>query len=105
MPATLVAYVVEAVASVVCQNCAGTLRVVDPDGTLCGVLGAAVPCSCTGVGRVGPCACSVPEWGANDGFTGWVPVPPAEWMTDDDPVFRPCSVHAPQLAVSVGVAA
>jgi hypothetical protein len=93
----------------VCGDCAGTLRVIDADGTLTGLTGAVVPCRCTDAGNGARCACWVYEWPENDGFTGWIPwappLFPEDEYDDEEPSFTPCPVHAPRRAALVASSA
>ncbi|ARX85129.1 hypothetical protein SMD44_04587 [Streptomyces alboflavus] len=96
MPATLVASH-SAPVWPVCGNCDGTLQLIDSDGTQCGTVGAIVPCVCTDAEGRYKCACWVYEWPVNDGFTGWLVIPPEQWdwgNIDEQLTFRPCPVHA-----------
>ncbi|ARX82997.1 hypothetical protein SMD44_02411 [Streptomyces alboflavus] len=96
MTALLGARVVELAEPVRCGDCAGKLQVVDTDGTLGGITGAIIPCVCTDLGNGYKCGCWVYGWPMNDGFTGWVPIPPAEWdwdNIDEQLTFRPCPDH------------
>ncbi|MFE6399822.1 hypothetical protein [Streptomyces alboflavus] len=111
MTASLAARVVELAEPVLCGDCAGTVQVVDNDGTLGGITGAIMPCVCTDLGMGGgsKCGCWIYEWPTNDGFTGWLPIPPEEWdwnNIDEQLTFRPCPVHAECITIAAaGVAA
>ncbi|MFF4649363.1 hypothetical protein [Streptomyces sp. NPDC001380] len=89
-----------------CEDCAGTLRYPDRDGSVCGTAGAMVPCGCTDalLGVRGLCPCHLPVWPENGGFTGWVRIP-LEDFDDDSPFLRPCPVHATVALPGTGVAA
>jgi hypothetical protein len=103
----LVAERVAVVDAVVCLDCRGTLRDIDTDGSMSGVVGAVVPCMCVvgselGSGGGESCGCHVEDWDENDGFTGWTRVP-VSVLDDDGPILRPCLLHGtPDTAAAGG---
>ncbi|MFJ9945894.1 hypothetical protein [Streptomyces erythrochromogenes] len=80
-----------------CEDCAGSLMVVDSDGSMTGFRGSLVPCCCSNSdqGDSRGCACFLAGWPLDGGFTGWVADLDG---TDSSPVYRPCWVHTPSRA-------
>ncbi|MER6315188.1 hypothetical protein ABT237_15625 [Streptomyces sp. NPDC001581] len=80
-----------------CDDCAGSLVVVDSDGSMTGFRGSLIPCHCTNSdqGENTDCACFLAGWPLDGGFTGWIADLDG---TDDSPSYRPCWVHTPSRA-------